>query len=313
MKDNVSSINPDGYSDSSAKTPNSTHVHTASSSMPLIAGLLALGLVGVGGYTAYQGSQIDGLRRQVTAAQQDNAALRTNLSATDGELQKTLEGLRGDLVTNREETISRLQKAQVAARRHADTVAGKIQKAQQEQQQHAEQVAADLSKKIQDSADETSTKFSDVNSNVGAVKTEVETAKQSIEQTLGDLQRVRGDMGVMSGLIATNGKEIQMLRELGDRNIYEFTLAKKAGEQKVGDIQVKLKKADPKRNRYTMEVLADDKLVEKKDKGANEPVQFYVLSKARQPYEIVVNDVSKDTVKGYLSTPKTTVSRSAGQ
>ena len=66
-------------------------------------------------------------------------------------------------------------------------------------------------------------------------------------------------------------------------------------------------------DRYTMEVMADDKLVEKKDKGANEPVQFYVLSKARQPYEIVVNDVSKDTVKGYLSTPKTTVSRSAGQ
>ena len=104
-----------------------------------------------------------------------------------------------------------------------------------------------------------------------------------------------------------------MLRELGDRNIYEFTLAKKAGQQKVGDIQVKLKKADPKHNRYTVEVLADDKLVEKKDKGANEPVQFYVLSKARQPYEMVVNDVSKDTIKGYLSTPKITVSRSAGQ
>ena len=310
MKDNVSSIHtPDGFTDSSEKTFGTTHVHTTSSS-PWVAGLLALGLVAVGGYTAYQGSQIDGLRRQITAAQQDNAALRTNLSATDGELQRTLEGLRGDLSTSRQETTASLARAQAAARRHADTVAGKLQ---QEQQVQAQQMAADFSKKMQATADETTTKFTDVNNNVGAVKTEVETAKQSIEQTLGDLQRVRGDLGVMSGLIATNGKEIQMLRELGDRNIYEFTLAKKAGQQKVGDIQVKLKKAEPKHNRYTVEVLADDKLVEKKDKGANEPVQFYVLSKARQPYEMVVNDVSKDTIKGYLSTPKITVSRSAGQ
>lgn len=306
MKDNVSSIHtPDGFSDSSS----TTHVQTTSSS-PWVAGLLALGLVAVGGYSAYQGSQIEGLRRQITAAQQDNAALRTNLSATDGELQRTLESLRGDLSTSRQETTASLAKAQAAARRHADTIAGKIQ---QEQQQQAQQMAADFSKKIQDSANDTSSKLTDVNNNVGAVKTEVETAKQSIEQTLGDLQRVRGDLGVMSGLIATNSKEIQMLRELGDRNIFEFTLNKKSGQQKVGDIQVKLKKADPKHNRYTVEVLADDKLVEKKDKGANEPVQFYVLSKARQPYEMVVNDVSKDTVKGYLSTPKTTISRSAGQ
>jgi hypothetical protein len=117
-------------------------------------------------------------------------------------------------------------------------------------------------------------------------------------------------MGLMSGLIATNSKEIQYLRDVGDRNIYEFTIAKTAGMQKVGDIQVLLKKTDSKRNRYTVDVRADDRLVEKQNKTVNEPVQFYT-SRARQPYELVVNQVQRDKVIGYLATPKVTISRNA--
>jgi len=71
----------------------------------------------------------------------------------------------------------------------------------------------------------------------------------------------------------------------------------------VADITLLLKKTDPKRNRYTVEVMADDKLTEKKDKNINEPVQFYT-SKAKQPYELVVNTVRKDLIIGYLATPK---------
>jgi hypothetical protein len=57
-----------------------------------------------------------------------------------------------------------------------------------------------------------------------------------------------------------------------------------------------------------VEVWADDKKTEKKDKGINEPVQFYT-SKARIPYEIVINQVKKDQIVGYLATPKVTVAR----
>jgi hypothetical protein len=83
----------------------------------------------------------------------------------------------------------------------------------------------------------------------------------------------------------------------------EFKLGKTKGPQKVGDIAVLLKKADPKNNRYTISVIADDKTIEKKDKTVNEPVQF-MLSKASQPYELVVNDVKKDLISGYLAAPK---------
>jgi hypothetical protein len=110
-------------------------------------------------------------------------------------------------------------------------------------------------------------------------------------------------LGVQSGLIATNGKELAALKALGERNYFEFNLTKTKEPRKVGDITVLLKKTDPKKNKYTIELVADDKKYEKKDKNLNEPVQFYV-AKARQPYEIVVNEVKKYQIVGYLTTPK---------
>lgn len=270
--------------------------------------------------TIYQGTQTETLRRQMTAYQQDNDALRGKLVQSDSELQQALGSLRQELVSTKQESTAGLTKAQQAATRHADLLAGKIELRQKEQ---ARELTEELGK-VKETTEQASAKLDGISTDVGSVKTEVgsvrtevgsvrsdvETAKGNIEATRGELQRVRGDMGLMSGLVATNGKEIQMLRDLGDRNIYEFTLTKSAGPQKVGDIQVALRKSDIKRNRYTVDVLADDKHVEKKDKGMNEPVQFYT-SGARQPYEMVVNQVKKDQVTGYLATPKVTVSRLA--
>jgi hypothetical protein len=95
---------------------------------------------------------------------------------------------------------------------------------------------------------------------------------------------------------------------MGERNYFEFKLSKTKAPQKIGDIRMVLKKTDPKHNRYTVEVLADDKKVEKKDKTTNEPVQLY-LSGSSQAYEIVVNQVKKNEVVGYVSTPKVKLAR----
>jgi hypothetical protein len=142
-----------------------------------------------------------------------------------------------------------------------------------------------------------------INGEVGGVKSDVASTKAEVEGHGSELKRMNGDMGVMSGLIATNGKELAALRELGERNYIEFDLKKKNAPQKVGVIQLTVTKADPKRNRFTLNVIADDKRVEKRDRTVNEPVQLYV-SGSRQPLEIVVNDVKKDEVVGYLAVPK---------
>jgi hypothetical protein len=149
---------------------------------------------------------------------------------------------------------------------------------------------------------------------IGAVATDVSGAKKDIESTRTDLDatktrldRATGDMGVMSGLIARNHDDLEELKRKGDRNYYEFTIQKSKNAQRVGPVQIALNKTDQKKSKYTMTVLADDKSIEKKDKTAGEPVQFYVKGSARlAPYEIVVFDVTKNQITGYLATPKDT-------
>jgi predicted nucleic acid-binding Zn-ribbon protein len=140
---------------------------------------------------------------------------------------------------------------------------------------------------------------------VSKLNGDVSGVKNDLEDTKSKLERATGDMGVMSGLIARNHDDLEELKRRGDRNYYEFTLDKAKTPQRVGPVQMSLNKADQKRSKYTMTVLADDKSIEKKDKTAGEPVQFYVKGTARYaPYEIVVFDVGKNQVTGYLSTPK---------
>jgi len=178
-------------------------------------------------------------------------------------------------------------------------------------EQALEQKQQDVVKQLSDLQQETSARLSDLKQDTSnqltGLKQDTDTrftqVSSDIEKTGADLKRVMGDMGVMSGLVATNGKELSELRQLGERNYFEFDLTKANQPQKVGDIRLILKKTDPKHNRYTLQVMADDKTVEKKDRTINEPVQLYV-SGGRQPYEIVVNQVKKNEVTGYLATPK---------
>jgi hypothetical protein len=141
---------------------------------------------------------------------------------------------------------------------------------------------------------------------VNKLNGDVTGVKGDLETTKGKLDRATGDMGVMSGLIARNHDDVEELKRRGDRNYFEFTIQKSKTPQHVGPVQMSLNKSDLKRSRYTMTVLVDDKSIEKKDKTAGEPVQFYVKGAARQaPYEVVVFDVGKNQISGYLSTPKT--------
>ena len=151
--------------------------------------------------------------------------------------------------------------------------------------------------------EESEAKIGKVAGEVAGAKADIETTRKDLEATKGKLERTIGDLGLQSGLIARNRDELEALKRLGERDIHEFDLRKAKSPQRIGPIQAQLKKVDTKRFRYTLDLLADDKRIEKKDKTLNEPVQFYVRG-ARVPYEIVVFELSKDRIVGYLSTPK---------
>jgi len=170
-----------------------------------------------------------------------------------------------------------------------------------------EQVAADqkLSTQLAQAQKENEEKLGVVSTDLGGAKKDIETTRNDLEATKGKLDRATGDMGVMSGLIARNHDDVEDLRRRGERNYYEFTIPKTKTAQRVGPVQIALNKVDQKKSKYTMTVYADDKSIEKRDKTAGEPVQFYVKGSSRMaPYEVVVFDVGKNQITGYLSTPK---------
>jgi small-conductance mechanosensitive channel len=139
-----------------------------------------------------------------------------------------------------------------------------------------------------------------LNGDVTGVKTDLDATKNSI-------QMARSEMGT---LIARNHDEIDQLRRMGQRDYFEFTVQRKGGATKVGSIQIELKDTNTKKNRYTINVLADDNSFEKKDRSVNEPIFFYTGGN-RSALELVVNKVTKSTATGYLSIPKSAGATSA--
>lgn len=247
--------------------------------------IVAFALVACLLYAAYD-------QRQSMRKSQDDANKRTQALAT--ELDKTnarVADLKGQLdVTSQKLGLTEDELAR--ARSLAQTARKEQQKSDAQLRQQIGAVQAD-----------TTTKFGQVATELSGTKTDVAATKADLEATKTKLQSTIGDLGVQSGLIARNHDEVEELKRLNQRDIFEFALGKTKGPQRVGPIQVQLRKIDTKHFRYTLNVVADDKTIEKKDKTVGEPVQFYVRG-ARAPYEIVVFDLTKEQAKGYLSTPK---------
>lgn len=142
-----------------------------------------------------------------------------------------------------------------------------------------------------------------VKTDVTGVKGDVASTKADLEATKAKLQSAIGDLGVQSGLIAHTRDDLEILKHKGDRNYYEFTLVKGAKPQPISTVNLQLKKTDPKRGKFTLNVTADDKTIEKKDRNISEPMQFYT-GRDRMLYELVVWSIDKGKATGYLSTPK---------
>ena len=173
---------------------------------------------------------------------------------------------------------------------------------QRQQQAAAASIAAQAEQEKKD-VSAVSGEVGSVKTDVGGVKTDVAATKASLDATIAKLQSTMGDLNVQSGLIANTRGDLEALKHKGDRQYYEFSLLKGAKPQAFSTVALQLKKTDPKRGKYTLDVTADDKTIEKKDRNQSEPVQFYT-GRDHLLYELVVWRVDKNKITGYLSTPK---------
>lgn len=248
----------------------------------LLAAIAVAMLLGIGAMIwSYSLNTKLAAQQQATAdSAAQNAKLAAQLQDTNARLNVATDELKTSLGLTQKQLDTRSAELQVREARSEKTAA----RLATAQQQTAGQVAA-------------------VQTDVGGVKTDVAKTQSDLVDTNSQLTSMKGDLNGHSSLIARNSDELEILKHKGDRNYYEFTLVK-GQKQQVGTVSLTLKKADSKKSRFTLAVFSDDKQYEKKDKSLNEPLQFY-SGKEPMLFEIVVNSVSaKNTVKGYLSSPK---------
>jgi len=244
----------------------------------LIAVLIIFGLAFSGlGYAQYEANQSLSAQFEEANRSMKNLELRT------ASLEMDNSDLKSDLRAATEK-LGLTEKQLSQARAHAR----KLQEAQQ-------QAAAELA--------DHETLLGSITNDVDVVKDDVAETRETLESTRTELARAVGDLGIQSGLIARNQDELTHLKRQGARNYYDLNVPKSKSYARVGEISVRLNKVDVKRNKYTVTLLVNDRQIEKKDKTLFEPVQFY-LPGTRQLLEIVVFEIGKDRVTGYLSAPR---------
>jgi uncharacterized protein (DUF3084 family) len=247
--------------------------------------IAALAVLGFAGYSTQSG-----LRQDLAKQQEQNKILTAQLDQANARLAE----MKGHLEVT-EQKVGMTQAEISKAQSRAESI--------RKEQQNADQK---LSAQLTQAQKENEEKLGAVATEVGGAKKDIEATKNDLEATKTKMASAMGDMNVMSGLIARNRDDLEELKRKGDRNYYEFTLQKSKTPQRVGPVQVSLNKTDPKKSKYTITVIADDKTIEKKDKTSGEPVQFYVAHLRGAPSELVVFDVGKNQISGYLATPKDT-------
>jgi multidrug efflux pump subunit AcrA (membrane-fusion protein) len=225
-------------------------------------------------------NRLDALDQKQQTLESAQTELSARLHSTKSEFKEALTsevGLTKQEIARRASELERQQKAGEAKLSAAQT-------------QQGQQIAA------------VSGEVTGVKTEVGAAKTDIAKTQTELQATNQKLERTIGDLGVQSGLIAHTSSELDVLKHRGDRNYFDFTL-RKGAKTPISTVSFELKKVDAKKSRFTLNVLADDKTIEKKDRTVGEPLQFYT-GRDHLLYEVVVFSADKNSITGYLSTPK---------
>jgi len=279
----------------------------------LLTALVAGALIALVAANIYLYVQVDHMRTDLASVQEKLTTQLSNLRDTanvNTEAQKRhIESLKEELEAARNQARSSAGQVKSELLANADRLKKQIEEEQAKSMQAVSTEISGVKSDVAQVATKADAKIADVSTEVGNVKSAQSQTAAELQKTITDLKSVKGDLGVQSGLVATNGTELQALKMRGERNYFDIKLAKTKQPQRVGDITLLLKNTDPKKNKYTVQVMADDKLTEKKDKNINEPVQFYTTKGGRIPYEIVINKVDKNMIVGYLATPKVEATR----
>jgi hypothetical protein len=143
-------------------------------------------------------------------------------------------------------------------------------------------------------------RWKDVQSKLDAQNQKLDAQGQAISKTQQDLDSAKNEL---SSSIARNHGELVLLQRKGERNYYEFDLTKSKQFQRSGPVGIALRKADTKHAYADLELMIEDAKLQQKHVNLYQPVLFYPPDSAT-PMELVINQVTKNHIHGYVSAPK---------
>ena len=251
-------------------------------------------------YSKIKRSEVDAYTLQ-QRLEEKLGRLEKNSSYHLGNAQQEIQQLRSDLGEARVEAA---KKAKAEARRYT----GRLSKNVASHQRANQEALMGEIRGVQEMAAATGAKVGAVEGEITSVKEEIAEAKSQVDSTDSVLKLTKDELQVMSEWVSSNSSEIGQLRDFNERTYLTFRLPKSGKMYKIGGVLMRLRKTEPKRHRFSIELLADDRKMVKKDHYVNEPLQFYV-GDSKRPYEIVMTSVRKEEVMGFLATPKIQMAR----
>jgi len=263
-------------------------------------GLLLLVSLGVLGYYLYQAQvRIEGLSNDLSSSQEQLETVSTNLEQSQSQIQELDQGLT--------ESKQQLQSQHGELNRYK----GLYENVKSEQEQQNQELQAINVQKANQS------EVNDLKGQTSALKEKLDETGNQVASVQGDVSRLDSRTQEHQAAISQNREEISGVRaaanqnatDIGDirrsleREYYNFELQEGSGYMKVFDIALSLKDTNATKRQFDMYVMANSKVIQKKDQPINVPILFYLEGKTK-PYEVVVTRVDKKMVVGYLSVPK---------
>ena len=224
------------------------------------------------------------------------ANLRDRLASQQSLQQRTLSELRASIDSASRTAYSQ---ARHESQRSAVDVAKAVAQKQREQQDMFLKEIGGVRNVTADTAQGLET----VKGEVAGVTSKLDDARRDLAETEDVLLHTQDQLMGVSSRVENHASDIERLRSQNERALTRFEIDKSKERTRVDDIHIRLKSVDTGKNRYTVEILADDVVIVQKDKHLNEPVEFYVTG-ADRPYEIVITGIAKDKISGHLSKPK---------
>lgn len=149
-----------------------------------------------------------------------------------------------------------------------------------------------------------SDRFQEVEDRLDSQGKQIAVTRDAVAKTRDDLQdKIAATSAELKGSLTETHEQMAQLAKTQEPSYYQFTLSPAKEFQRVGPVQLELRKVNERRGYFDLSLMVEDHQLDKKHINLDEPV-WISLPDRQQPAELVVTRIDKDQVRGYIRASK---------